>query len=140
MKKTIIYNTETGKPVSMQSYTGEQLDYPDKSCSQLDVETDANIDDIFIESGKINFKPRRPSEYHIFDYSKKQWIDLRTPEIQWSMVRIQRDRKLLSSDWTQLPDVPLQTKELWASYRQALRDITQQPDPFNIIWPQPPSN
>jgi hypothetical protein len=27
----------------------------------------------------------------------------------------------------------------WRSYRQALRDITDQPDPFNISWPEPPS-
>ena len=59
---------------------------------------------------------------------------------QLALIRVERDKRLSSSDWTQLPDVPLQTKELWAIYRQALRDITQQPDPFNITWPEPPSN
>jgi hypothetical protein len=26
----------------------------------------------------------------------------------------------------------------WIAYRQALRDITDQQDPFNIIWPIKP--
>jgi hypothetical protein len=53
--------------------------------------------------------------------------------------RAERDRLLALSDWSQLPDVPQETKDLWAPYRQALRDIPQQPGfPTNIEWPQPP--
>lgn len=59
-------------------------------------------------------------------------------EVVWPSIRAKRDALLVQSDWTQLPDVPLPTKEAWATYRQALRDITQQPDPHNIIWPTPP--
>ena len=77
----------------------------------------------------------RPSQYHVFNYTTKQWEDPRTHQTQWPMVRAERDAKLAASDWTQLPDVPLATKEAWAVYRQALRDITNQPDPFNITWP-----
>ncbi len=54
-------------------------------------------------------------------------------------VRETRNALLSASDWTQLPDVPLAMTQAWADYRQALRDITLQPDPFNIIWPTPPS-
>lgn len=54
-------------------------------------------------------------------------------------VRQERDRKLAASDWTQLPDVPLDTKAEWATYRQALRDVTAQSGfPFNVVWPIPP--
>lgn len=50
-----------------------------------------------------------------------------------------RRRLLTASDWTQLPDVPLTTKAAWAAYRQALRDITDQPGyPLNVAWPQQP--
>jgi len=56
-----------------------------------------------------------------------------------AQARSLRSDLLASTDWTQLPDVPQETKDLWASYRQALRDITEQPDyPTNIIWPTPP--
>ena len=57
-------------------------------------------------------------------------------------VRNTRDMKLLQSDWTVLPDNSLtaEQKELWAQYRQQLRDIPQQPDfPNNVVWPSQPS-
>lgn len=83
-------------------------------------------------------KPPPPSAHHIFDYTTKQWVDPRTEQTQWPVVRSQRNALLSASDWTQLPDVPLATKETWAIYRQALRDITEQTDPFNINWPVQP--
>lgn len=47
---------------------------------------------------------------------------------------------LVGSDWTQLPDIPQATKDLWAPYRQALRDITDQEGyPYDITWPTPPA-
>lgn len=60
--------------------------------------------------------------------------------VQWSVVRSQRNEYLSECDWTQLPDSPLtpEKKEEWAVYRQELRDVTSQPDPFNITWPTKP--
>lgn len=55
-------------------------------------------------------------------------------EQEWATVRNQRNFLLLRSDWTQLPDAPVDAAT-WAAYRQALRDITTQSDPFNIVWP-----
>jgi len=53
---------------------------------------------------------------------------------------MRRAQELKESDWTQLPDVPQATKDLWTPYRQALRDITDQPGyPHNIDWPTPPA-
>ena len=37
-------------------------------------------------------------------------------------MRLQRDRLLVESDWTQLPDAPVD-RQAWATYRQALRDF-----------------
>ena len=59
-------------------------------------------------------------------------------ESQWSKVRSQRDTLLAACDWTQLPDVALSNKTEWATYRQKLRDITDQTNPYNIIWPEAP--
>lgn len=56
---------------------------------------------------------------------------------QWSYIRAKRNALLSECDWTQLPDAPVNSAE-WASYRQALRDITLQKDPFNISWPNIP--
>lgn len=58
----------------------------------------------------------------------------------WANVRSERDAKLSACDWTQLPDVPITDREAWVTYRQALRDVTSQPDPRAIVWPIPPSD
>ena len=92
----------------------------------------------YIDAGVPVEIPPRPSPHHEFSFASKQWIDPRTPDTEWPLVRAERDRRLLATDWTQLPDVPLATKQAWAAYRQALRDITAQPDPFNILWPVAP--
>jgi hypothetical protein len=55
-------------------------------------------------------------------------------ETQWQVIRNQRNQLLKDSDWTQLADAPVD-KLVWSTYRQELRDITQQSDPFNIVWP-----
>lgn len=62
-------------------------------------------------------------------------------ERKWEAVRSRRNRMLAESDWTQLPDSPLTEDKIaeWASYRQALRDITEQTDPFNAVFPIAPA-
>ena len=60
-------------------------------------------------------------------------------EAQWVVIRAERNKLLVESDWTQLPDAPVDAAA-WATYRQALRDVTDQPNPFAIVWPQGPSS
>ena len=53
--------------------------------------------------------------------------------------RTKRNALLTQSDWTQVADAPV-NKTSWATYRQALRDITiQEGFPENIDWPTTPS-
>lgn len=52
--------------------------------------------------------------------------------------RAERDRLLAASDWTQVADAPVD-QAAWAAYRQALRDIPQQPGfPATVTWPTKP--
>ena len=62
-------------------------------------------------------------------------------ESQWANIRSARNNMLKDSDWTALVDVSLSTekKSEWAIYRQALRDITTQQNPFDITWPTVPN-
>ena len=66
-------------------------------------------------------------------------------------LRMERDRLLAESDWTQMPDSPLtdSQKTSWATYRQALRDMTGtystvpltdkgHMDESQITWPTKP--
>ena len=59
-----------------------------------------------------------------------------TPEELAAQARTQRNSLLASTDWTQLPDVPQATREAYAVYRQALRDVPKQDGfPTDINWP-----
>ena len=54
-------------------------------------------------------------------------------------MRVERDRLLTATDWTQAKDVPDAVSSKWAPYRQALRDVPQQAGfPDNIQWPVKP--
>lgn len=56
-------------------------------------------------------------------------------------VRAERDTRLAASDWTQLPDTDISEADraAWATYRQALRDITGQVEPgVPVEWPAVP--
>lgn len=108
----------------------------------------------------FNVLPVRPTPYPQVDHTKnvaegypvlspEGWVqvwdvtDATSDEIsqrvadKFSSVRAERNQLLASCDWTQLPDAPVDASA-WASYRQALRDITMQTDPFDIKWPTPP--
>jgi hypothetical protein len=57
---------------------------------------------------------------------------------QAKSVRASRTEKLKDSDWTQVADSPVD-QAAWATYRQALRDITAQEGfPWDIEWPDQP--
>ena len=56
---------------------------------------------------------------------------------QWASVRLERNLKLEKTDWRASSDLTL--SDDWKTYRQALRDITTQSDPYNIAWPTEPS-
>lgn len=92
-----------------------------------------------IKTKEIIKKPLKPSNYFEWDQKEKKWILNLILAKQAAVLR--RNELLSTSDWTQLPDVPLATKQAWASYRQALRDITDQLGfPLHIQWPLKPSN
>lgn len=59
----------------------------------------------------------------------------------WAGIRYTRDSMLAASDWivTRAIERGEPMPAAWSTYRQALRDITLQPDPFNLSWPVPPA-
>lgn len=46
-------------------------------------------------------------------------------EQKWEQIKLWRNARLAQTDWTQLPDAPVD-KAAWATYRQALRDLPAQ--------------
>lgn len=84
--------------------------------------------------------PKAPSEFHLFNYETKKWEP--NYEDAWLAVRSRRDVLLNNCDFVILRANEMGTpvSQEWLDYRQALRDITEQPDPFNIVWPLLPTN
>jgi hypothetical protein len=90
----------------------------------------------YVKNGVLVALPLRPSPYHEFDFTKFEWFD---PNPEPNFVLDSRNQMLSATDWTQLPDVPESTRLKYIAYRQALRDITDQPGyPYDIVWPTPP--
>lgn len=59
---------------------------------------------------------------------------------QAKSVREQRNKLLADTDWTQVADAPVD-KAAWATYRQALRDVSAQDGfPWNVTWPDAPAS
>ena len=87
---------------------------------------------------------QKPNRQATWDNTAMTWVDGR-PQAQkdaqeWMRVREKRATLLEATDVLVLraaeAAVPLSTA--WRTYRQALRDITLQPDPFKVVWPAPP--
>ena len=52
-------------------------------------------------------------------------------------IRAERNAKITACDWRVLPDVS--NSDVWKTYRQALRDVTNQAGfPWTITWPDAP--
>ena len=61
-----------------------------------------------------------------------------TDEIYLARMRFWRDQELARTDWTQVADAPV-NKSVWATYRQALRDLpASNSDPRAIELPIAP--
>lgn len=57
-------------------------------------------------------------------------------------IRMERNRLLKETDWTQIPDAVLtdEKKAEFTAYRQALRDIPQTySNPDDVVWPIKPT-
>lgn len=134
MKQFTVYESETGKIIKVLTQSREPVlkdgqgfvegNYPD---DLFDI-----INGHPVESVKDTARVP-PAE-------EKEIKDQQTPE---GSVRFERDTLLQKSDWTQMPDSPLDAAQraLWAAYRQSLRDVTAQDGfPLNIIWPTPPNS
>ena len=78
--------------------------------------------------------PLSPEEIAEFNAMEEAW-EADAPKRKLAEIRLKRNALLVASDAKMLPDVP-GDKEALKAYRQALRDVTKQPDLDNIVWPK----
>jgi len=99
-------------------------------------------DKYYIENKQPTLIPTAPNNYSIFNHDTKQWEKNQTDEQRWELIKMGRNMRLTASDWTDTLSAKArlgdELYQQWQTYRQALRDITTQADPFNIVWPVPP--
>lgn len=136
MKHFVIYKQSGEVVASGTSFNPEIME--DEERSVLIIDQPVHLDSVYVKNRTLIPKPVKPAENYAFNFEKEVW-ELDTASVLSEVLR-KRANLLNSSDWTQLPDVPLATKEKWGGYRQALRDITKQAGfPIEIDWPIPPS-
>jgi hypothetical protein len=80
-------------------------------------------------------------------YQKLVQYQANTTQVQlqkaWQDMRIERNRRLRETDWTQLEDAKKalspEVASIWLIYRQYLRNLPANTmDPYNPIWPTMP--
>jgi hypothetical protein len=107
-------------------YTAIEGDY-DHTSLRLDV-----------SSGEIveyQPSPPEPDEWTEWEWSADdwRWVAKKTQAALERDARVLRDSLLAATDWTQGRDIPDAVADLWAPYRQALRDW-----PESAGWPDSP--
>ena len=80
------------------------------------LEVEASVEALFLVEGEL------------MSIKAKRWME--QPEAVKANLRPERDRLLAASDWTQLNDTTLPEEVIaaWATYRQDLRDLTDEID------------
>lgn len=126
--KAAIYRKSDGRILRLVTVGAEYLD---KQCSEGET---FYLD---CEAGYTHIIDDKPV---VVEVVYKTHIPEPTPEQKTAEMRKRRNSLLRSSDWTQMPDVALSDEQrtAWQVYRQALRDITIDCDPYNIVWPVMP--
>lgn len=149
MEKYVLTSGQT--VIKYPIYPHEFHEYIGESPYTIQILVDAGIYRVFpVEKGTSwnkNYTESHPT--WTGDRWVESWVesDATQEEIaertayQWTVIRKTRNRLLADTDWTQFADVPLdtETKQTFADYRQQLRDITEQPDPFDIWFPEVPN-
>jgi gamma-glutamyltranspeptidase len=80
--------------------------------------------------------PLTPDE--VIEWDRKVAEDkIRAPSEALRRLRQRRNSLLADSDFSQLPDAPV-NKDEWATYRQALRDLPETVDIDNPVYPDKP--
>lgn len=135
--KATLYDPDTGKITSTVT-AGKQVDLDLNIPSGASwVAGEYSAKEYYIKDGAAVALPTKPDYPCYFDYTAETWVwdDAQS----WADLRAKRAKLLQSTDWTQVPDAPVDS-QAWATYRQALRDLPDNTeDPRNPVWPTKPN-
>lgn len=93
-----------------------------------------------VETGQFLNYPEKTNRRAVFDYKACEWV---IPEaVLWDEIRSKRDTLLKECDWriVRAFEEGVSLPPAWGEYRQALRDVPEQPGaPHAIDWPVRPA-
>jgi hypothetical protein len=138
--KYTIYKKSNGEIVSQFGGSLELLELNYDPETQDYIEGTYLREEYYIDTGVPVEIPAQPESWYEFNYDSKEWVE--NEGVAKERCLEKRKQLLLDSDWTQLPNGPLTSEQqtAWATYRQALRDITDQAGyPLNVSWPLKPT-
>ena len=126
----VIYRLSDGRVMSRMSGQEQdiQMDIPE-GCSYLEIQSVTSTEALKykrVVNGTLEDIPFEEKEAEVL-------------AVEWKRFRKSRKTLLNQSDWTQVPDAPVDSAA-WAVYRQQLRDLpANTTDPRDVVWPEPPS-
>lgn len=136
MQDYTFYQQSTGEINKTSFLSGDEEANLNKVEGQSWVQGKFKAKEYYIKDGAAVALPTEPDYPCYFDYTAEAWVwdDAQS----WADLRAKRDRLLAASDWTQVPDAPVD-QQAWATYRQSLRDLpANTTDPRNPVWPTRP--
>lgn len=95
-----------------------------------------------ITSDGIGVESNTPSDFGVTWTQVKAKYDELVAAEPMAELRLERNKKLAESDWTQMADSSLtdSVKAKWVTYRTALKDITKSATSLDdVTWPTKPS-
>lgn len=103
-----------------------------------DIELPKSVTVKFVEQAPVLIEGKYFRNFSEVVLDETEQLNVKNGELE--NIRARRNQLLKETDFTMLEDFPQRGSRLqeWKQYRQALRDITQQPDVFNINWPVQP--
>ena len=130
----------------LQDYIG--LTVSDKGLAYENIQYDikwqddiGNAEEILDADGKSHDPKQYVQSHFVPDNATK---DKRILDREWKNIRIERERLLVESDWTQANDTPLSDADVakWKTYRTSLRDLPSDQSSktkySDITWPTKP--
>jgi hypothetical protein len=131
-KKTVIIYDNDGNILFTATRTADKIDEFAAVCV---AENKANYIIVDDDSWSIDI-----DKVKVVDKTVVPLVEDQLTSKQWNLVRAKRDQLLSGTDWMIIKSIEsgVELDETWSDYRQQLRDITDQENPFSITWPTKP--